>query len=220
MQRAIGSHQSACMKSDTWLTPPQILDALGPFDLDPCAAPPPRPWSTASHHISAPDDGLTQPWAGRVWLNPPYSRQAVTWLARLAEHGSGTALVFARTETRWFVDTVWSQASAMLFLHGRLHFHHRDGTRAAANAGAPSVLVAYGAADAAVLASAPLAGTFVDLTVSETTDGCATTLRRLPQGLRPACAPSAQSGLRHEPGVRTNSSVAAGSLSQLDRQRE
>lgn len=37
MNRAIGSHQSARMKSDTWLTPPDIIKSLGEFDLDPCS---------------------------------------------------------------------------------------------------------------------------------------------------------------------------------------
>lgn len=154
----MGSHQSARMVSDTWLTPPAILDALGPFDLDPCAAPEPRPWPTAARHIALPDDGLTAPWKGRVWLNPPYSREASLWLARLADHGHGTALVFARTETAWFVQHVWQRASLLLFLAGRVTFHRADGSRARANSGAPSVLAAYGEEDAERLASSGLAG--------------------------------------------------------------
>jgi hypothetical protein len=149
------------MISDTWLTPPEIITELGPFDLDPCAAPEPRPWPTATRHITRPDDGLSTEWAGRVWLNPPYSSEAGAWLARLAEHGNGTALVFARTETSWFVEAVWQRASAALFLHGRIYFHRRDGSRASANSGAPSVLVAYGAYDAARLRDCTLAGTYV-----------------------------------------------------------
>lgn len=84
-------------------------------------------------------------------------------MAKLADHGTGTALTFARTETRWFVDTIWSKATAVLFLHGRIHFCHPDGTPAAANAGAPSVLAAYGSYDAARLSSCGLAGTFIRL---------------------------------------------------------
>ena len=148
----MGGHHSAAALSDTWLTPPEILRALGKFDLDPCAAPDPKPWSTAEHHYTLPTDGLTTPWFGRVWCNPPYSRATGTWLHRLADHGQGTALVFARTETSWFIDTVWERADAVLFIHGRLHFHHADGSRAKHNAGAPSCLVAYGASDAAILA--------------------------------------------------------------------
>jgi hypothetical protein len=158
---AMGAHQSARMLTDTWLTPLEILVALGPFDLDPCAAPDPRPWPTAARHITRPDDGLTAEWQGRVFLNPPYGPQAGRWLGRLAHHGHGTALVFARTETSWFAQAVWGHASGALFLHGRIHFCRPDGSRAPDNSGAPSVLVAYGQDDARRLRECELDGTFV-----------------------------------------------------------
>ena len=159
--RGMGSHQSARMLSDTWLTPPEILRALGPFDLDPCAAPDPRPWPTAARHIARPDDGLSAAWEGRVFVNPPYGPQTGRWLGKLACHGRGTALVFARTETTWFAETVWARASGALFLHGRLTFCRPDGRPGRENAGAPSVLVAYGDDDAAALSGCGLPGTFV-----------------------------------------------------------
>jgi hypothetical protein len=171
-RRAIGGHQSARMISDTWLTPPEILEALGPFDLDPCAAPEPRPWPTAARHIARPENGLTAIWAGRVWLNPPSSREAAAWIGRLARHGYGTALIFARTETTWFVKHVWRAATAALFLHGRLYFHRPDGSRAPANSGAPSVLVAYGEHDAKQLRGCGLAGTFVRWQATTTGEMC------------------------------------------------
>lgn len=146
----IGGHHSQRAGSNVWLTPPGIVHALGPFDLDPCAADP-RPWDTAARHIAPPDDGLAADWSGRVWLNPPYS-DLDRWLGKLAAHGRGTALVFARTETRWFVQHVWARATAVLFLHGRLHFRLPDGSRARGNAGAPSALIAYGQYDADRLA--------------------------------------------------------------------
>lgn len=143
--------------TDVWLTPPWLLEALGPFDLDPCAAPAPRPWPTAAQHIARPGDGLAATWDGRVWLNPPYS-DVRPWLARLAEHGRGTALVFARTETAAFHDFVWGRAYGALFLRGRLTFHRGDGRPAKGNAGAPSMLVAYGLEDAARLDEAAARG--------------------------------------------------------------
>jgi hypothetical protein len=149
MRRGIGGHHSAEGRSNTWLTPPWILDRLGPFDLDPCAAPDPRPWPTAAEHWTS--DGLTRPWSGRVWLNPPYGSDLGNWMARMARHRNGVALIFARTDTEAFHRYVWPVATALLFLRGRLHFHHPDGRRADANAGAPSVLIAYTERDAAVL---------------------------------------------------------------------
>ena len=54
---------------DEWLTPPEIISALGQFDLDPCA-PANRPWDMARHHYSLPlglfePDGLNRNWFGR-----------------------------------------------------------------------------------------------------------------------------------------------------------
>lgn len=161
-RRSMGSHQSASSGSDVWLTPRWILDALGSFDLDPCAAPDPRPWPTARNHYTADVDGLRQPWAGRVWLNPPYSAVG-RWLTRLADHGIGTALVFARTETAVFHDQVWARATAALFLRGRVTFCKANGIPARWNGGAPSVLVAYGTGDADRLANCGLPGRYVDL---------------------------------------------------------
>lgn len=164
--KGIGAHHSARPQTTTWLTPPPIIAALGgaeSFDLDPCTIAE-RPWPTARHHYALPTDGLAALWSGRVWLNPPYTSGEVdAWLRRLAEHGQGTALIFARTETECFQRWVWGEASGLLFLAGRLHFHYPDGRRAAANAGAPSVLCAYGQDDLDRLACADLPGHVVPL---------------------------------------------------------
>lgn len=157
---SMGGHQSHAMGKDEWLTPPNILKALGGFDLDPCA-PIVRPWEMAEHHYTINDNGLQKPWHGRVWLNPPYGRETGVWLQRLADHGDGIALIFARTETEMFVEQAWRRASAMLFIAGRLHFHHVDGTRVMANGGAPSVLLGYGARNTKALAESGIAGFLV-----------------------------------------------------------
>lgn len=143
MKTGIGGHQSAAMKSDIWLTPPEIILSLGSFDLDPCA-PLHRPWATAKHHFTTENDGLAQEWFGRVWLNPPYGRQIDEWMMKMAEHNQGIALTFARTETVFFQKYIFPVAHSMFFFNGRLHFHNSAGIRAKANAGAPSVLIAYG----------------------------------------------------------------------------
>lgn len=159
--RAMGSHQSARALSDVWLTPPEILEALGPFDLDPCASLD-RPWDTAAKHYTIEDDGLARQWEGSVWMNPPYGFQAAVWLERLAEHGNGIGLVFARTETRMFFDHVWPKASALLFIKGRLYFRQPDGSKAKYTGGAPSVLIAYGVQMAERLRLSGIEGAFVD----------------------------------------------------------
>lgn len=165
--QGMGSHQSSIMVKDEWLTPPEIIAALGgpeSFDLDPCA-PINRPWDMAKEHYTIADNGLLKPWHGRVWFNPPYGGPQIVgpWMRRMAQHRRGTALTFARTETDLFFETVWRQATGLLFLHGRLYFHHVDGKRAAANAGAPSVLIAYGETDAEILRLCKIDGQFIYL---------------------------------------------------------
>lgn len=147
---SLSSHQSARMKNDEWLTPPEIIKALGEFDLDPCA-PVRRPWPTAFRHFTIHDDGLSLEWHGRVWCNPPFGREAIYWLRRCARHRNAIALIPARTETAMFYETVWGVADAVLFIRGRPHFHYVDGRRASANSGAPICLVAYGTDNADAL---------------------------------------------------------------------
>lgn len=165
---AMGEHHSSAPRTVVWLTPPPILDALGgwdSFDLDPCAAPEPRPFRTARRMNTELDaDGLAIDWGGRVWLNPPYTSGEIgRWLERLADHDNGTALIFARTETDAFHRHVWERASGLMFLRGRLTFLKPDGSLAGFNAGAPSVLCAYGRDDMDRLAAADLDGAFVPL---------------------------------------------------------
>ena len=124
--------------TDTWLTPPWLLEKLGKFDLDPC---PPNG-----------SNGLKEKWTGRIWLNPPYSKNS-EFMKLMGNHGNGIALVFARTETKWFQENVFGKATAILFFNKRLKFFKEDGTEAKGNAGAPSVLVAYGNDNAKVLES-------------------------------------------------------------------
>lgn len=147
---SLSSHQSARMKSDTYLTPPAWIKKLGPFDLDPCC-PPDMPWPTAAKMLTKAEDGLATPWYGRVWLNPPFGQQAALWLRQMAQHNFGTALIPARTETAMFYESVWGKASAVCFTKGRPHFYLADGTRLPFDSGAPIALIAYGEYDAEVL---------------------------------------------------------------------
>jgi hypothetical protein len=163
-RKGIGGHQSAKSETTIWLTPRYILDALGPFDLDPCAAPDPILWPTAANHYVAPgQNGLLLPWHGRIWLNPPYDITTGKWLSRLASHSRGTALIFARTETKTFFEQVWNRADAILFLKGRPHFHSPDGTQAEANCGGPIALIAYGEEDTELLIESRLDGAIAPL---------------------------------------------------------
>lgn len=142
---------------DEWLTPPEIIKALGKFDLDP-SAPRVRPWPMAREHYTVEDSGLLKPWRGRVWLNPPYGLVIGKWMARMAEHKNGVALIFARTESEYWHEHVWPNADALLFLRGRLKFYNVNGTQPENTGPAPSVLVAYGRANVEALKTCGLAG--------------------------------------------------------------
>jgi len=156
----IGSHQRSVGKSQVHLTPRWLLERLGPFDLDPCAATV-RPWDCAARNIVEAEDGLAAEWHGRVWLNPPFDRYQVgRWIERLVEHRDGIALVHARTETAWF-RPIWQSASAILFLFERVKFCRPDGTEQQANSGAPVVLVAFGENNARCLARAGIPGALI-----------------------------------------------------------
>lgn len=161
-RKGIGSHQSPRMIKDEWLTPPFILKSLGDFDLDPCA-PINRPWNIAKNHFTIEDDGLIKEWYGRVWCNPPYGLIADKWLSKLVQHGNGIALIFARTETKMFFNRVWKEADSLLFIQGRLYFYDINGEKAKGNAGAPSVLIAYGKNNSKILSNCNIKGQFIKL---------------------------------------------------------
>ena len=157
------SYERGSNTTDEWLTPKEIINALGHFDLDPCA-PELRPWNTADTHYTKADDGLSKGWFGRVWLNPPYSRPAVNqFIKKLADHGNGVALIFNRCDTELFHSQVFNRADAILFVRGRIRFCRPDGTLAG-TPGCGSVLIAYGHDNVISLENSDINGKIVYLT--------------------------------------------------------
>lgn len=127
----------------TWLTPKYIIDALGPFDLDPCAHTE-MPWPTAKTMLTIKEDGLKSSWEGfgRVFLNPPYGRTDMNkWLAKMEAHKNGIALVYASTDVDWF-KYIWN-SNAVLFPTGRIRFCDENG-QPGGSPGKGSVLAAWG----------------------------------------------------------------------------
>ncbi len=142
-----------CDVKDEWLTPPSITESLGHFDLDPCQPIDP-PFVHADKGFNVLDNGLSRVWEGRVWCNPPYGRETFKWMKMLADHGDGIGMIFSRTETKGFHAQVFERASAILFLKGRIRFHHVNGDKADKDAAAPSCLIAYGLRNVIALESA------------------------------------------------------------------
>jgi phage N-6-adenine-methyltransferase len=128
-------------------TPPDLiadLCSVFAFDLDVCAS---RPNVCETFYMSG---GLSRPWRGLCWMNPPYGKheQIDQWMLKariVGQHPGCTviALVPARTGTHWWHDTV-PYASLCVFVRGRLRFHLPGGEPAPYSAGFPSALVAWG----------------------------------------------------------------------------
>lgn len=146
---------------DEWLTPPNIINGLGIFDLDPCA-PIRRPWSMALHHFTVRDNGLDKEWFGRVWCNPPYGKFTFQWLSKLHKHGNGIALIFARTETIGFHTEIWNKADGIFFFKGRISFYTVNGIKGD-SVNAPSCLISYGKKNNDSIKEANFDGKFISL---------------------------------------------------------
>jgi hypothetical protein len=139
------THDSVANKSVDWYTPEWIFNDLGlEFDLDPAAPTGGVEWIPAKQHYDIYTDGLVSEWFGRVWLNPPYGKNTGEWLRLMHLHKNGVALVFNRTDCKWFHDYV-SKADAILFLQGRVKFVDGLGVTSNNGAGTGSMLIAWGA---------------------------------------------------------------------------
>ena len=113
--------------SDNWYTPQHIIDlviqVLNQIDLDPCAETGKN--IPASTHYTHTDNGLIQPWHGRIFLNPPYSEPG-KWITKLnKEIATGRvteaiALVPGATDTNWLSPVLKTQP--VCFWKGRIKF--------------------------------------------------------------------------------------------------
>jgi hypothetical protein len=125
--------------NNDFYTPPWIFERLAVrFDLDVCGPPGGVPWIPADRHYTLADDGLTAPWAGFVWLNPPFS-QSTPWADRFRAHGNGVWLG-PIANARWFVDL--ARGADRLYLCRDIAFVHP--THAGRRSSMPLASVAYG----------------------------------------------------------------------------
>ena len=124
-------------------TPKYLFDKISSifnFSLDVCALP---ENAKCESYYTPKDDGLSKPWRGGVWCNPPYGREISSWVKKAydesqKEYNSFVLMLLpARTDTKWWWD--WVQGKATLFfIKGRVKFGDH-------NVGAPfpSVLALY-----------------------------------------------------------------------------
>lgn len=124
-------HEPSIGLSDEWYTPKHIFDALGEkFDLDPChPITSPHCYVPAANMYGKEVDGLSKPWDGFVFMNPPFGARNghVPWLKKFIGHGNGIAIVRAYTSAGWFHDWV-GLTDIMLFPRGKTKFVRPDGT--------------------------------------------------------------------------------------------
>lgn len=125
-------------KTPEHYTPADILErvvaTLGRIDLAPCSNSHTAPNVPAARHFTVADDGLAQPWHGRIFMNPPYGREIAAWVEKLTQEyqaghvTEGIALVPARTDTRW-----WQMLRdhPVCLVRGRLRFVGEGNTSAA-----------------------------------------------------------------------------------------
>lgn len=152
--RAFFTHAGNSSTSHRWETPRELLAALygvfGRFALDPCSPRRKRPPVRARVHFTSEDDGLSLPWRGVVFVNPPYGRTLGRWIEKArseVESGHATtvvALIPARTDTSYWHRHVAKRAT-VYFLQGRLRFSGSE-----VGAPFPSSLVIWGATDAMI----------------------------------------------------------------------
>lgn len=134
--------------SDDWSTPSwlilQLEHEFGPFDVDVCCRP---ETAKAPRYFTRDEDGLQQPWTGRVWCNPPYSDVA-PWIAKAidaARSGAFVAMLLpAAVDTAWFHDLVLPHGE-IRYIRGRVGFIGWLGTPIR-DPRTPSMLVFFGAA--------------------------------------------------------------------------
>ena len=114
--------------TDNWSTPQDFFDKLNDefhFTLDVCAD---ENNHKCEHYYTKEIDGLSRPWIGTIWCNPPYGRKIGEWVRRAyisSQIGSATVVMLlpARTDTRWFHDYIYNKSNTEIrFIKGRLKF--------------------------------------------------------------------------------------------------
>lgn len=132
------NHQS----ENTWFTPKEFIDILGPFDLDPCSVSY-APFKTAEkviHHDKG-YCGIKADWHGDVWLNPPYGKEIHPFIEKFINHKKGCMLIFSRMDSKG-IQRLLKEGAFIYALRKRVKFINKNGKQSS-NAGTGSCLVFF-----------------------------------------------------------------------------
>jgi hypothetical protein len=130
------AHVSNNSGEQEWYTPVEYVEAarraMGSIDLDPASCESANATVMADYFFTKEDDGLTQEWYGRVWLNPPYSQPDIAQfsdklIGSLPDIEQACVLVNNATETDWF-QAMLKSADAVCFPNKRIKFIDKNGT--------------------------------------------------------------------------------------------
>ena len=114
-----GAPQEA-VTSDDYYTPAWLFEDMGlRFDLDVAAPPGGVPWVPADRFFTKADDGLSQEWVGRVWMNPPFSG-TTPWVEKFMAHQNGVALLPIYNNS-WMIS-LWKSVGGMCFFGNNFHY--------------------------------------------------------------------------------------------------
>lgn len=107
-------------------TPKWIFDQLGlVFDLDVASPLGVKTHVPAKNFYTQQDNGLEQPWYGRIWCNPPFAK-ATLWATRFLDHYNGVG-IFPNSNAYWS-DAVWQSDAAIVKLPYKTFYERPDGT--------------------------------------------------------------------------------------------
>ena len=109
-------------------------EVMGSIDTDPASSDIAQQWVKAKHHYTEKDNGLTQTWAGNVWMNPPYSQPVITQFTKafvdkwnVREFSQAIVLINNATDSKW-MQSLLLEADAVCFPCGRIKFIDEAGT--------------------------------------------------------------------------------------------
>ena len=106
-------------KVKDWYASPELIalvrQVMGEIDLDPISNEVAQQWIGATNYYTLAQDGLSQPWFGRVWLHPPAGQKTAKWTNKAcAEYESGR-VVEAIILVKPAVDSKWFRKLSCLF---------------------------------------------------------------------------------------------------------